>query len=423
MNVKREILKKLFLYLLRSFLQGAVIGIFAVLATNAIAGSPLFSLQTVLCIVLVGLGTTVFGFMNFKAYATPFAEIERFISTIAQGDLTQDIHMKNLGPLARFGPSMNVMRQSLHELVSTAQETSKHVNHSIGVVAKQLDQTKQDYGQIMLSVREVSSAIRIQSQSAAESSKGVEEMAVGVGEIAESSMSVGASSNSAATVAARTREDIAYMNNQMNRVQEAFSQLSTTIQEFVHINDHISGSIQLITEISGQTNLLALNASIEAARAGEHGRGFAVVASEVRKLATQTSESATSIQELVSKMTSNSKEAMEAMTQSEREVESGLEIVRSTESSMFDILNAVETINQQINNISYVGEQLAAGSEQIAATVDEMAKTAEISDEGVQEIVLLTGSVQTALDEMTEATSRLNELGGNLQGLMNRFTI
>nr|WP_306813045.1 methyl-accepting chemotaxis protein [Paenibacillus soyae] len=409
--------------MLRSFLQGAVIGIFAVLITNAATGTPLFSLPSLLCIVLVGLGTTVFGFFNFKAYATPFAEIEGFITTIAQGDLTKDINMKNLGPLARFGPSMNSMRQSLHELVSTAKETSEQVNRSIGVVTKQLDRTRDDYNQIMFSVREVSSAIRIQSQSAAESSKGVDEMAVGVGEIAESSIAVGASSNNAAAVAARTREDIAFMNNQMNRVQEAFSQLSATIQEFVHISGHIGGSIQLITEISGQTNLLALNASIEAARAGEHGRGFAVVASEVRKLAAQASESATSIQELVSKMADNSKDAMDAMTQSEREVESGLQVVRATESSMFDILNTVETINQQINNISYVGEQLAAGSEQIAATVDEMAKTAEISNESVQEIVQLTGSVQSAMDEVTEATSRLKELGGSLQDLMNRFTI
>ncbi|RIX51442.1 methyl-accepting chemotaxis protein [Paenibacillus nanensis] len=85
--------------------------------------------------------------------------------------------------------------------------------------------------------------------------------------------------------------------------------------------------------------------------------------------------------------------------------------------------NIISGFNQQINHISFVGEQLAAGSEEIAATVEEMAKTAENSDGGVQEIVKLTGSVQASLGEITQATSKLNELGGNLQTLMNRFTI
>jgi methyl-accepting chemotaxis protein len=53
-----------------------------------------------------------------------------------------------------------------------------------------------------------------------------------------------------------------------------------------------------IMEIADQTNLLALNASIEAAHAGEAGKGFAVVADEIKKLAADSSDTASKIKDI-----------------------------------------------------------------------------------------------------------------------------
>jgi len=69
--------------------------------------------------------------------------------------------------------------------------------------------------------------------------------------------------------------------------------------ELQRSSEKIHEIVDYIRKISSQTNLLALNAAIEAARAGEAGRGFAVVASEIRKLAEQTDEAITVIEEVI----------------------------------------------------------------------------------------------------------------------------
>lgn len=59
----------------------------------------------------------------------------------------------------------------------------------------------------------------------------------------------------------------------------------------------IAQVIGLIGDIAAQTRLLALNATIEAARAGAAGRSFAVVADEVKRLAEQTAQASTRVEE------------------------------------------------------------------------------------------------------------------------------
>ncbi len=93
--------------------------------------------------------------------------------------------------------------------------------------------------------------------------------------------------------------EIQAFKQQSTSMNVGFTAIFESIKSLFEKSGEIEQIVALITRIASQTNLLAMNASIEAARAGEHGRTFSVVADEVKKLSTQTSNSASNIKSLV----------------------------------------------------------------------------------------------------------------------------
>lgn len=95
----------------------------------------------------------------------------------------------------------------------------------------------------------------------------------------------------------------------MSTLQEKVAALTVQILLLNEQMNLIGNSSSLVSELAGQTNMLALNAAVEAVRAGDQGKGFAVVAGEIRKLATQSKQSAQKINALIQdiQITINSK--------------------------------------------------------------------------------------------------------------------
>ena len=111
--------------------------------------------------------------------------------------------------------------------------------------------------------------------------------------------------------------------------------------------ESMTGIVQLIGDITGQINLLALNATIESARAGEAGRGFAVVASEVKNLANQA------------------KQATDRIGQE----------IGSLNGISGDVVNALTSIKQAIQNVSHYVTSTAAAVEEQSTVTNEMSSS------------------------------------------------
>jgi methyl-accepting chemotaxis protein len=92
----------------------------------------------------------------------------------------------------------------------------------------------------------------------------------------------------------------------------------------------MSGIVELIGDITGQINLLALNATIESARAGEAGRGFAVVAAEVKNLANQAKQATDKITGEIGSLNGISGDVVEALNSIRQAIQNVSEYVTTT---------------------------------------------------------------------------------------------
>ena len=168
-----------------------------------------------------------------------------------------------------------------------------------------------------------------------------------------------------------TAQTKSFVDNSAVIVEEG----SESLRKLMNIARHIFERIGVVQEIARQTDMLAINASIEAARAGTHGRGFAVVAAEVRKLATQSSESANEIIDLIAQSRNAS---------------------RYTEESMQRISNGVLAVKEAIANLNLTAEEQENSFEQINAAIT---RVNQLAQENAQLAERLRNSSQDLMGE------------------------
>nr|WP_322979320.1 methyl-accepting chemotaxis protein [Pseudomonas sp. C11] len=298
------------------------------------------------------------------------------------------------------------------ELAEIARSFNQFIDKVHGAMRQLADNSRQLSGM----ARDVAERARLtQSNCTAQSDRTVQ-VATAINELGSTVNEIARNAENAADVAREATQHardggavVSQAQQQVDALNGELEQAARVIGALAAQTDAISTTLNTIRSISEQTNLLALNAAIEAARAGEQGRGFAVVADEVRTLASRSGASTEEIQQVIDRLQNESRSAVEAMAKGQRQ--SALVVEYASKASV-----ALEQINSHIGQISDQNIQVATATEEQSSVVEDI-------NRNIVDINELTVGTTHIADQLNQASSDLQALSSQLDGLVGRFRL
>ncbi len=357
-----------------------------------------------------------------RGISMPAKLVAQAASEITLGNLAvDDIKIQSSDELGQLAVSFNQMKSNLRLVIERVAHAADQVMTSSQQLTASASHSTQAAGQIAVSISDMAQGAQMQLTTFTETTVAVQQMSVGIQQIANNATIVAGKSSQASETAIKGGESIEKAINQMAQIEKTVNTSAQVITKLGEQSKEIGQIVSTISGIAGQTNLLALNAAIEAARAGEQGRGFAVVAEEVRKLAEQSQEAAKKIAQLIGEIQGDTTEAVIAMTKGTNEVKIGADVVDVAGKSFQEIAQLILEVSTQIKDISSAIQQIADGSQVIVLSVKEIDALSKKTSEETQTVSAATQEQSASMEEIASSSQILGEMAQNLQEVVNKF--
>ncbi len=277
-----------------------------------------------------------------KLIIRPLNRILTISNTIASGDFSQEIEIRQMDEIGALSNAYREMQVKVAEVVR---------------------EVKTSASELMQRCQEMNSVAEQTSQGASQQAAATEEVSSSMEEMASNLRQTAANTKQAEQIALKSSED----------AQEG----KQAVTEIIHAMTVIAERISVIQEIASQTNMLSLNATIEAAKAQDYGKGFTVVASSVRDLAHQSRQSADEIRALVTSCVTLSAKAGEVLERLVPNSQKTAELVQEINAASQEQSHGIEQVNQAIQQLDLVTQNNAGTSEELASTAETLTARAD----------------------------------------------
>ncbi len=358
-----------------------------------------------------------------RMIAAPLRRLTREMQGVESGDLTLKIRDHRKDEIGRLSKAFGSMLGTMSGMILGVRSGAQNTRYSAETLSNRAEEWASASERMTEHLGEAGDQMRQQARLSEENNRALGEVSGGIQHIAGALNVVAGAAQEASETAQNGSEFVRGALSQMEAVQASSEDTKERVERLNLHSSRIGEIVGDIQSISSQTNLLALNASIEAARAGEHGRGFAVVADEVRKLAEQTAHSAADVAAIVAGIIGETHEAVEGVRVQARKIDEAAGAVKQTGHSFSGILSSVQRIAEQLQEVSAVSEQTAAGAQQAAAAasmMEEASRSASAHFGGIQQSA--EGQL-AAIDDMKTSAAELERMSAELEQMIGRFKV
>lgn len=375
--------------------NGFIIGVMAP-CSEVTAGIDKLVKNNIFIIGVSCIFICIIAFFIGKGISTPIVKMVKDLDLMQYGDFTGTKYrkyMKKKNEIGKLARSVEVIQNSMKEVLGTVAESSNNVNGSVNHLGDVIRSLTDQISNISSVSEELAASMQETAATADNLSDTTNRMEEYVLVMNKKNVEGNETVSEITNRAVKLSKDTVESTNSTNELIEITKKkLEKAIEESRQV-EQINSLTGAILTIADQTGLLSLNASIEAARAGESGRGFAVVAEEIRKLAETSQETAMEIQRITESVHSSVENLCACSDEVLKFMESGMQetnqkLLETSEKynedaeNMKKILDEFSSIASQIgveiNLISDAFENLKSATAEGSDGTNEVAKDAEI---------------------------------------------
>jgi methyl-accepting chemotaxis protein len=330
-----------------------------------------------------------------RSISKPVQQTVHVLESLAECDLRETLDITTEDELGVMAAALNKTIATFRSMISTISQSAEQVASASEEISSGAGQTAE--------------SARRQADQTHQAATAMQEMTATVQQISDNSQKAADTSRGAAEAARQGGQVVEETLASMRNIATATTKTAALVTELGQSSEQIGKIIAVIEDIADQTNLLALNAAIEAARAGEQGRGFAVVADEVRKLAERTTKATKEIAAMIDSIQTETKHAVEAMEDGNREVQIGVEKTSNSGTALREIISMSEQAGDMVAQIATAATQQSATTEQINANVAQISSA--------------THEASASAEQTAKACTDLSSLAFDLQKVVSQFKL